>query len=102
MKKVILLVVLVTLNFIIYHYLTEHIGINATYEEISLSLIASIISIPLFSTIPALFIYLLKLNLQKVFIPYKKIYLNLYLNVSIALYSIMLLVALLVYLKMKY
>ncbi len=101
MKKILLIIILIALNFISYYSLTEKIGINATYDEISTSLIASIIVIPLFSLFPAIFIYLLKLNIQKTFVPFKKIYLNLYLNLSLGFYSIMILIAVLTYFKVK-
>ena len=99
MKRPMFLIISIVLNFIIYYHLTEDIGINATFEEISMTLIASIIVISLLSLVPAIVIYYLKMYMKKVFVPFKKIYLNLYLNISLAFYGIMILIGIMTYFK---
>lgn len=101
MKKLIIVIILIVLNFIVYYYLTENIGINTTYEEISTLLIITIITIPFVSLLPAYQKYATKLKFQNLYVPFKKIYLNFYLNISLLFYATMILIALLTYFKVK-
>jgi hypothetical protein len=101
MKKPGYMIILFAINFVIYYYLIKYNEVNITYEEILMTLVASSIVIPLFTFIPALFSYFLNLMIHKVYVPFKRIYLNIYLTVSIAFYATMILIALLVYFKVK-
>lgn len=98
-KKFLLIFVLVTLNFLVYYYLTEIDAINLTYQEIVTVLTVSLIAIPIVSLLPALFIFLLRLKFQKTDAFFKKIYLNLFLNTSIAFYASMMGIGVLLYFK---
>ncbi len=95
MKKVLILLILIALNFIVYYFLTEKIGINATYIEIVTLLITTIIGIPLCSLVPAFINYKKKLQIHHTYIPFKKIYWNIYVNTSLAFYACMILIAVL-------
>ncbi len=93
MKKTILIILLIILNFGIFYYLTKYGEVGVAYGEMVNILIASMIAIPFVSLIPACFIYILKLKLQRIFIPFKKIYLNFYFRCSVIFYTILLIVA---------
>lgn len=97
-KKAFYSIALLIINFVIY-YLISNKEVEFTFEEISISLVATIIAFPILTVIPALFIYILKLYVQRVFIPFKNIYLKLLLNLLIAIYSILIVVAILIYFR---
>ncbi len=99
MKKIILVIFLICLNFIVFYWLTENIGINITFEEISTSLFTSIVVIPIGCLIPAFFLYTFKLYFQKIYVSFQKVHQFFYLNTALVFYLAMLLVALLTYLK---
>ncbi|MBA82681.1 MAG: hypothetical protein CMF36_16245 [Leeuwenhoekiella sp.] len=98
-KKFLITFVLVILNFLVYYYLTELNAINPTFQEIASLLTVSFMVIPIFSLLPALFVFLLRLTFHKRDVFFKKIYLNLYLNISIALYATMMAIGILLYFK---
>ena len=101
MKKILLIILLFGTNLGAYYYLTEYVGINSTFEEIVKNFIAMMIFTPIGTFIPAYSIYYNRLATQRVYIPYKQIYLKTLLNIYIFGNCCLLLIAFLVLLKMK-
>ena len=100
MKKIIIIIILLSLNFIVFYYLTEYTSINTTFEEITLNLIASIIVIPFGALMAAYYQYAAILSRGR-YIAFKKVYKSVCLNVFIFFYAIILLIAIMVYFKLK-
>lgn len=99
LKKIILIVLLFIANFFSFYYLTEYVGINTTFSEITMNLVISLICIPIGSLLAAYYNYNIRLTMKRVYIPFKQIYQDICLKVYIGCYSVMLLVALLTLLK---
>ncbi len=99
LNKILILFLLFIFNLIIYYYLAENAIITPTFKEIKTTLLTSFIAIPIISLLPALFIYLLRLNIQKKIVTYKNVYLKIYLNTSIAVYTTMLFIGVFLYFK---
>jgi len=100
-KKTIIISVLLILNLLLYYYLTEYVRVNITFEEMLTILIISLICLPMGVLLPSTFIYALKSSNEKFKTPFKNIFLSFYFNTAIGFYSVMLLIATLIYLKVS-
>jgi hypothetical protein len=103
LKKLLLPLILFLLNLAVYYYMTEFVGINSTFEEMATILVINIIVTPLGVLPIAAMQYYFKLsNPQRIaFTPFKEIFIKFYLNILVAIYAVMLLIALLTYINMQ-
>ncbi|MVO07614.1 hypothetical protein GOQ30_00380 [Flavobacterium sp. TP390] len=90
MKRVLFVIGLILLNFGIFNYLTNHFKSNFTYEEMLKTLLLSFVAVTVISFFISSCQYFLKLYVEKTLISFRSIYANLYFNVSVAIYFLLL------------
>lgn len=100
MKKILIIIILITLNFIAFYYLTAYTNINTTFEEISMNLIASIIFMPIGGLIAAYFRYTTILN-KGINIPFKKVFIDTCINGYLVFQIIILFIIIMVYFELR-
>lgn len=97
MKRLIFVIVLILLNFIMFNYLANHFKSSFTFHKMMLILIASFLAIAVMSFIISFCKYILKLYVDESSIPFRTMYVNLYLDVSITIYTLLIIVTLLAF-----
>ncbi len=98
MKRLIFAVCLILLNFLVFNYLTNHFVSKFTYDKMILTYLVSFIAISVICFFISSCKYILKLYVEKSLISFKSIYFDLYLNVSIAIYIVLILTTIVAFL----
>ncbi len=101
LKKITAIFILIFINYLVYNYLIENTSINLTHEELIMFFFVTIIGIPLTSLLITYQFYLTKLNVKRVYVPYKTMYKDLTLKVCLIFYFSTIIIALLTYIKIK-
>lgn len=91
MKRIIFVIGLILLNFATFNYLSNRFESNFTYEKMLMTLLLSFVTVTVISFFVSSCKYFLKLYVEKTLISFRSIYVDLYFNVSITIYFLVLL-----------
>ncbi|VXB52654.1 conserved membrane hypothetical protein [Flavobacterium sp. 9AF] len=97
MKRLILILGLIILNFLTFDYLTNHFTVQYTLGRLMMTFIASIIAVSIVCFFITSCKYILKLYIEQSSISFKTIYFDLFLNISIAIYILLIFAAIYFY-----
>jgi len=97
MKRLIFVIVLILLNFIMFNYLANHFKSKFTYDKMIMTFIVSFIAISIMCLIISFFKYILKLCAEQSHPSFRTMYVNLYLDASITIYILLMLVTLITF-----
>lgn len=97
MKRLIFVFVLILLNFLMFNYLANHFMLSFTFDKMAMTLLLSFLAISIMCLIVSSFKYILKFYIEKAEVTFSSIYVDLYLDTSITIYSLLILVTLLAF-----
>ena len=101
MKKTILVIFSIALNFILFYFLSAYDFLSVSYEEVTMMLISASILIPLMCFLPSGIKYAADLRLRKPLVSFKNIYKDILFKSYMLIFSIMILIALMIYFKIS-